>query len=374
MLKKSTKKQNNYQGRLPFLMASIFSLFILTSCDLGGPNHVGDSSNIPSNLKKASYSELPGWHDDDVRYALQAFRNTCKAKIQYNGKVVPDRELLEEKCKFLPSASADVETVRNWFESHFQPYQIYDNDYKTKGTYTGYYSPMIPACKTQTTACNEPIMGLPEYGQSYKGVDKRTIVNKKIGKVLYWANIVDVQNLQIQGSGMLRLEDGKLIKINFAGVNDMPFKSIGEQLQAKKIRPDGGYSSDAVWTYLKKNPELAKEVIYNNPRYVYFIASDSHNVIGKLGTPLSKIRSVAMDDSIYTLGLPIYINTNLSDGRKFRRLMIAQDTGSAIRGWIRADIFFGKGEDGYKFAHGQHAQGEMFILMPKEYIYVKPSK
>jgi membrane-bound lytic murein transglycosylase A len=79
-----------------------------------------------------------------------------------------------------------------------------------------------------------------------------------------------------------------------------------------------------------------------------------------------------MDDDLYTLGLPVYVNTNLSDGRAFRRLMIAQDTGSAIRGFIRADIFFGKGEEAYKFAQGQHAQGKMFILMPKEYTYVKP--
>ncbi|MGN0917185.1 MAG: 3D domain-containing protein, partial [Candidatus Enterousia sp.] len=98
------------------------------------------------------------------------------------------------------------------------------------------------------------------------------------------------------------------------------------------------------------------------------------DVIGKLGTPLSKIRSIAMDTDIYTLGMPVYISTNLSDGRKFQRLMIAQDTGSAIKGWIRADIFFGKGDEAYKFAHGQHAQGEMFILLPKEYEYVKPTK
>ena len=125
---------------------------------------------------------------------------------------------------------------------------------------------------------------------------------------------------------------------------------------------------------MKKNPTLAKEVIYSNPRYVYFYESVPPDVIGKLGTPLSKIRSIAMDDDIYTLGLPVYIDTNLSDGRRFSRLMIAQDTGSAIKGWIRADIFFGKGDEAYQFAHGQHAQGQMFILMPKEYSYVKPTK
>ena len=110
----------------------------------------------------------------------------------------------------------------------------------------------------------------------------------------------------------------------------------------------------------------------NNPRYVYYREAESFDVIGKMGVKISKIRTVAMDDSIYTLGLPVYINTSLSDGRSFNRLMIAQDTGGAIRGWIRADIFFGSGDEAYQVAHGQHAKGQMFILMPKEYSYVKP--
>lgn len=353
---------------------AICCAFALASCDLSTPTHSGDNSVVPSNLKRVSYDDLPGWRDDDVRYALQAFRNSCKAKIQYTGRVVPDRALMEEKCRMLPSASADVATVRAWFESNFQPYQIYNDNGTKTGTYTGYYSPVIPACYNKTDQCNEPLMGVPTDGRNYKGVSKRDIVEKKIGRVLYWANIVDVQNIQIQGSGMLKMEDGSLVKLNFAAVNDMPFKSIGEELRRRGIRPDGGYSADAVWQHLKKNPSLAKDVIYQNPRYVYFYESVPPDVIGKLGTPLSKIRSVAMDDDIYTLGMPVYVSTNLSDGRRFRRLMIAQDTGSAIRGWIRADIFFGKGEEAYKFAHGQHAQGEMFILMPKEYSYVKPTK
>ncbi len=349
----------------------------LASCDLSAPSYNTRRSGnavVPENLGRVSYDALPGWDDDDVRYALQAFRNSCRAKIQYTGRVVPDQALMAEKCRNLPSASADIPTVRAWFESNFQPYQVFDDDGNTHGKYTGYYSPVIKACRTQTAECNEPLMGVPTDGRQYKGVDKKTIVDNKIGRVLYWANIVDVQNIQIQGSGVLKLDDGSLVKLNFAAVNDMPFKSVGEQLRARGVRPDGGYSADAVWTHLKKNPDLARDVIYGNPRYVYFYEASNHDVIGKLGTPLSKIRSIAVDDSIYTLGMPVYISTNLADGRRFRRLMIAQDTGAAIRGWIRADIFFGSGDEAYKHAHGQHANGQMFILMPKEYSYVEPRK
>lgn len=353
----------------------VLCAFVLASCDLSTPTHTGDDSVAPAtNLRKVSYDELPGWRNDDVRYALQAFRNSCKAKIQYTGRVIPDRALFEEKCRMLPAASADTATVRAWFESNFQPYKIYNDDGTDTGTYTGYYSPIIRGSRAKTAEYNEPLMGVPTDGRNYKGVEKKKIVEQRIGKVLYWANIVDVQNIQIQGSGMLQLDDGKMVKLNFAAVNDMPFKSIGEELRSRGIRPEGGYSADAVWSHLKKNPSLARDVIYKNPRYVYFYESVPPDVIGKIGTPLSKIRSIAMDDSIYTLGMPVYISTNLSDGRKFQRLMVAQDTGSAIRGWIRADIFFGKGDEAYKYAHGQHAKGQMFILMPREYTYVKPTK
>ena len=317
---------------------AVLCLAALTSCDVSTPTHSGDNSVIPSNLRMVSYNELPGWRDDDVRYALQAFRNSCRAKIQFTGRVIPDRALFAEKCRMLPSASADAATIRAWFESNFQPYQIFDDNGGDTGLYTGYYSPIIPGCRTKTAQCNEPLMGVPTDGRNYKGVPKKQIVEQQIGRPLYWANIVDVQNIQIQGSGMLQLDDGTMVKLNFAAVNDLPFKSIGEQLRARGIRPPNGYSADAVWQYLKQNPTLA----------------------------------IAMDDDIYTLGLPVYVATSLSDGRQFRRLMIAQDTGSAIRGWIRADIFFGKGDEAYQFAHGQHSMGKMYILMPKEYTYVKP--
>ena len=241
---------------------AVLCLAALTSCDVSTPTHSGDNSVIPSNLRMVSYNELPGWRDDDVRYALQAFRNSCRAKIQFTGRVIPDRALFAEKCRMLPSASADVATIRAWFESNFQPYQIFDDNGGDTGLYTGYYSPIIPGCRTKTAQCNEPLMGVPTDGRNYKGVPKKQIVEQQIGRPLYWANIVDVQNIQIQGSGMLQLDDGTMVKLNFAAVNDLPFKSIGEQLRARGIRPPNGYSADAVWQYLKQNPTLAREVIY----------------------------------------------------------------------------------------------------------------
>ena len=348
-------------------------LFILavgiSGCDLSSPTHVGNNSKIPSNMKAVSYSELPGWRDDDVRYALQAFRNTCKAKIQYTGAVVPDEALMREKCNMLPSASADIATVRAWFESNFQPYQVYNENGGKTGTYTGYYSPVVHACRHQTAKCSVPIMDVPNDGRKYKGIDSKTLVKNRVGRVIYWIDPIDLQDM---GSATLILEDGSKVKLNVASTNDLPFNGIGGQLKKRGIRPDGGYTMKAVRAYLKSHRDLAQELVDNNPRYVYYREADNFDVIGKMGVKISKIRTVAMDDSIYTLGMPVYINTTLSDGRSFNRLMIAQDTGGAIKGWIRADIFFGVGDEAFDAAHGQHSQGQMFILMPKEYSYVKP--
>ena len=156
---------------------AVCAVFVLASCDLSTPTSSFDNSVLPANFKKVSYSQMPGWRDDDVRYALQAFRNSCRAKIQYVGRVIPDKELFAEKCRMLPSASADIKTVRAWFESHFQPYQIYNDNGGDKGTYTGYYSPIIPGCRTKTAQCNEPLMGIPTDGRNYKGVATLEIKN-----------------------------------------------------------------------------------------------------------------------------------------------------------------------------------------------------
>lgn len=321
----------------------------------------------PHHFTPVAFRDLPGWRDDDVRYALQAFRQTCRATINYSGQVVADRALLEEKCRLMPPSSADVATVRNWFEAHFQPYKVRCPNGSAQGLFTGYYSPIIPACRQRTAECNEPLMAPPADG-NFRGIPREEIVRRQIGRPLFWANIVDVQNIQIQGSGTIRLEDGSLVKLNFAGVNDMPFRSIGEQLRERGIRPAGGMSADAVWEHLKQNPGLAREVINNNPRYVFFRVAESRDVIGAMSVPLSRIRSIAIDNTIYSLGLPVWVDTTLSNGQRFRRLTIAQDTGGAIRGWIRVDLYFGEGDEAFQFAKGQHAQGSKYIFKPKPHV------
>lgn len=345
----------------------LFIILGLASCSIV-PEPEPYKNQISPNLKEVSYSKLDGWRDDDLRYAVKAFKRSCLSKQlihpQFYGKIVANNKLLLEKCSSAPSEKTSIREIRKWFEDNFQPYQIYSDEGKDTGLFTGYYSPVIKASKKKSAEFNEPLMAVPQ-GKNFKGVPRKTIVDKKLGKPLYWANKVDVQNIQIQGSGLIKLENGKLVKLNFAGHNDLPFKSIGAELKKRNITPAGGHKASAVWEHLKKNPKLADELIDANQRYIFFKEAVEHDAIGKLNVPLTKIRSIAVDDSLYTLGLPMFIDTKLANGKNFQRLMMAQDTGSAIRGWIRADIFFGFGEEAEQFASPQYSQGKMYVLLPK---------
>jgi membrane-bound lytic murein transglycosylase A len=346
------------------VLSLISCLLSLNGCGIFDmPDHVGDRGRTTQNMTAVGYDRLPGWGKDDQRYALQAFRNTCRGKIQYAGQVVPDENLLAEKCRFLPSATADTETVRDWFERHFQPYLVTDAATRS-GKFTGYYSPVVKACRTQTDRCRAPVMDRPADGREFKGVPAQRIVRERIGEVIYWIDPVDLQDM---GSATLVLEDGERVRLSVATTNDLPFNGIGSQLLSRGIRPPDGHGMKSVREYLKQNRALADELIANNPRYVYYTHAASEAVTGNMGVPLTKIRSIAVDKNIYTLGLPVYVDTRLTNGRTFQKLMVAQDTGGAIVGYNRGDIYFGVGDEGFEYAQGQNEPGQMYVLMPKEY-------
>ena len=330
----------------------------------GKPGDIGNAV-ITDTMKPVDFRDLRGWADDDHRYALQAFRNTCAGRIQFTGTVIPDERLTREKCQIMPPENAGRATVRDWFETHFQPFKVWD-DKTLDGKFTGYFSPVRHACRTQTERCSVPIMDRPRDGREFKGVHSRIIVEQRIGEVLFWIDPIDLQDM---GSATLILEDGERVRLSVASTNDLPFNGIGSQLLARGIRPPGGFGMRSVREFLKlpENRALAQELVDNNPRYVFYTRSRTEAVYGRMGVPLSRIRSIAIDENIYTLGLPVFIDTTLSaNGRPFQRLMIAQDTGGAILGKNRVDIYFGVGEEAFEYAHGQNTKGQMYFFMPIE--------
>ena len=360
---------------MKFLMPVLCAI-LLTSCGLfempdsgkgttrpgtrAAPGTIGDASINPDVMHKRSFGDLPGWQNDDHRYALQAFRHSCSTDLKLTGKIQPDAELFAQACRNLPNENVSQTEARRWFERHFEPFQIIDN---TDGKFTGYHSPVVKACRRQTDVCSVPIMDRPTDGREIVGVDSVRIVNERIGTVLYWVHPIDLQDM---GSATLVLEDGERVQLSVATTNQLPFNGIGSQLLARGIRPEGGMKMDVVREFLKRpeNAALAAELVANNPRYVFYTPQKTERVVGRMGVPLSRIRSIAVDENIYTMGMPFWVDTKLSaDGQTFQRLMIGQDTGGAILGHNRADIYFGV--DALDYAGGQNTPGQLFILIPR---------
>ena len=313
-------------------------------------------------MQPRRFNDLPGWKDDDHRYALQAFRHSCSTRLRPSGRIQPDPQAWESVCAALPKHSPSVREAREWFERHFQPFEIVDG---TPGRHTGYFSPVVPACRVQTDECRVPIMERPTDGRQYVGVDSVRIVNERIGNILYWIHPIDLQD---KGSSTIVLEDGTRVQLSTQTTNQLPFNGIGAQLLARGIRPDCGMGMRCVREFLKRpeNRELADELVANNPRYVFYTHQATQHVVGRMGVPLSRIRSIAVDENIYTMGMPFWLDTTLAkNNQPFRRLMIGQDTGGAILGYNRTDIYFGSGDIAFNYAQGQNTTGRLFLLMPR---------
>ena len=185
--------------------------------------------------------------------------------------------------------------------------------------------------------------------------------------VLFWAkNLSDVILLHIQGSGVVKTPDGKTYRVGYAGDNGYEFKGIGRILMSHNIKPSGGYSMVAVKKWLDENPMLAKKLILENERYIFFRDVSGDGPIGAFGVPLTPERSVAVDNEYIPLGLPLFLDTSDADGYAFQHTVVAQDIGSAIKGAIRADLFWGRGESAFSMAGRQHSQGSFYIFLPKD--------
>jgi len=312
-------------------------------------------------MERRSFRDLPGWENDDHRFALQAFRYSCSTPLRPSGRVQPDPDLFAEACRNLPSGIPTAVEAKRWFERHFEPFQIIEQP----GRHTGYFSPVRRASRVQTEEFSVPVMDRPTDGREFVGVDSVRIVNERIGTILYWIHPIDLQDM---GSATLILEDGEKVRLSVATTNQLPFNGIGGQLVARGIRPEGGMGMRSVRDFLKQpeNAALAAELVANNPRYVFYTPQRTDRVVGRMGVPLSRIRSIAVDENIYTIGLPFWLDTTLTaNGQKFQRLMIGQDTGGAILGYNRSDIYFGSGDEADMYAHGQNTPGQLFILLPK---------
>ncbi len=355
-------------------IGALFVLIVLTAC--GGGGVVYDYRPI---LNEASFRDLDGWHSDDAAEAYRLFAASCpwqaRRALPYStrtGAQVGDAASWRAVCGFTREfANPTNDEARSFFEQYFSPYRV-TTTYNDKGRLTGYYEPLLLGSYQKTARFNVPVYGVPR--NMYKPYYSRAqiVAGQIAGKapvLLYVDDALMLFFLHIQGSGKVALPDGSVVGLQFAAQNGHEYVPIG------RVMKDRGYletvTMQTIRDWLMQNPGRADEIMNTNPSYIFFKLSPGEEYAkGAMGIPLTPQRSVAVDDDQAPYALPIFVNTTTTnrDGSRqtFQKLMVSQDTGGALLGAHRGDIFFGRGpEEEFKAGH-QNELGEVFWLLPKD--------
>ena len=303
-----------------------------------------------------SFDDLDGWTEDDHSAALSTFRNTCM-----------DRK--EPDWRSLCSVAQDQKDAKAFFELFFRPILISDGQ---DALFTGYFEPELSGARYPSARYRYPVYSMPpEVANSNPWLTRREILGgdamRGRGLEIAWVDDpVELFFLQIQGSGRIKLEDGQTIRVGYAGANGHPYRSIGVELVQRGIYNAHQVSAQVIKSWVRRNPVAGTELLFHNPSYVFFrklkrLAADK-GPLGAMNRSVTTLRSIAVDPKFTPLGAPVWIE---KDGRDpLRRLMIAQDTGSAIKGAQRADVFFGTGDAAGAAAGKLRDPGRMMVLMP----------
>ncbi len=361
------------------------------------------SASTKATLKPIPFSALTGWADDDVAAAFAPFLRTC-TRIQDAGAaprpaVAPDSSLLSV-CKIAAAlgANPNPRTIRTFFEAHFAPHEIVAPTSKL----TAYYEPVVEGARTPTDRFRHPLYtkpddlvtaadaaetsivlphgleaaqrqgeGLAPYATRAE-IDAGALAGKGL-ELIYLADAADAYFVHIQGSTRVRLPDGTLERYGFAAKNGHPYRSVGRALLDSGTIPPEAATAEDVKAWMRANPKSARTFMQVNPSYVFFQRIEGLDTdlgpIGGAGVPLTSGRSLAVDHTLHAYGLPFWIESQLPVGEggrmaSFRRLMIAQDTGAAITGPARGDLFWGTGPEAGAIAGRVNNPGRFVVLLP----------
>ncbi len=271
--------------------------------------------------------------------------------------------------------AGDIRAIRTFFEQNFKITPILDADGSASGIITGYYEPVLAGSMLADNDYRYPIYGMPASA-SVRTLSRQEITeNPQAFKqhIIAWTNNpYDLFFLHIQGSGLIKFKDGTLKSLLYAGNNDHEYTSIGKVLANRGVMRKGEISMQTLKRWLIDNPDQAVDVMRKNRRFIYFKLSELNlsesGPRGSLNVPLTPMRSIAIDPQQVILGSPIWLDTTLPSKDQpevFQKLVFAQDTGAAIKGRIRADLFFGRGEQAEFLAGNMNQTGRMYLLTPK---------
>lgn len=310
-----------------------------------------------------SFDDLQGWAEDDHGAALSVFLNTCGDLKD------PDWRAL---CAVADSYEPDA--ARAFFELFFRPVLVEDGK---DALFTGYFEPELDGSRTRSDRFKYPIYKMPPEARSVeKWLSRRDILTGDAiqgrGLEIAWVDDpVELFFLQIQGSGRVRLPDGTALRVGYGGANGHPYRSIGAELIRRGALGAHEVSAQMIRAWVRKNPEAGAELLFHNPSYVFFRevsrVAPELGPLGAMNRSVTTMRSIAADPAFTPLGAPVWVEKEGKD--PMRRLMIAQDTGAAIKGAQRADIFFGTGDEAGQAAGKLKDPGRMIVLLPIQRAY-----
>ncbi|TWC16672.1 MULTISPECIES: murein transglycosylase A [unclassified Pseudomonas] len=356
---------------------------------LSGCNR-GDKVEEPQTHALATYASapweaLPAVSDDDLLAGFGSWRSACtRLKTDATWGAT---------CAAAANVPQTAPAVRNFLKQNLDVYGLRSGDNSPNGLITGYYEPVYPGSLTQTASANIPVYGVPDdmiivaldslypelKGKRLRGRlegrvlkpydDAATIETNGVkAPVIAWlTDPMNLQFLQIQGSGRIRLDDGRQLRIGYADQNGHPYRPIGRWLveQGELKKEDVTMGTISAWA--KAHPTRIPELLGSNPSYVFFNRNPDSNEgpRGSLNVPLTAGYSVAVDRKVIPLGSLLWLSTTRPDGSALNRPVAAQDTGGAITGEVRADLFWGTGEAAGQLAGDMKQQGQIWMLWPK---------
>jgi membrane-bound lytic murein transglycosylase A len=363
--------------------AVIAGLFLLAACSTGPASQkTSDLALGPDQLilTPIGYGGLPGWRSDSQGLALPALKRSCDRLTQLppGQPVGPDARggLASDwlgPCGALRFVDGtNPEAVRDYFETWFQPY-LAANGNRTDGLFTGYFEAELKGSRHRGGRYQTPLYARPanlptDPSQTYysRAEIEAGVLKGKAAELLWVDDPVDAHILHIQGSGRIFLDDGSIVQVGYNGSNGRKFIGLGRiLLDHGKIVP-GDTTMQTVRAWLKAHPAEAPALMAENPRYVFFRFLDGDGPVGAAGVSLTPGRSLAVDPRFVPLGVPLWLDSSEPDGRPLRRLMIAQDSGAAIKGPVRGDVFWGAGEAAFEKAGRMKSSGSYYLLLPRQ--------
>ncbi len=379
----------------------LLAVLLLTACPQQKENKPKDLSapiTPKAELQAAAFDELEGWKKDNFFEILPALKKNCQriSKISTdwlaNSAIKIDTKLYKNICRDLEKTKfSDSIELRKFIEERFTPFLVLD-DGNADGKFTAYYESQINASFQKHGKYHYPIyqkpndlieINLQDFDKSLPNkrlvgrinnkkmipyYNRADIENKGINApVLMWGDsLIDIHVMQIQGSAVAHMDNGEKIRVGFADSNGLPFRGIGSILLQNKLLPAGKANMIEIKKWLQEHPEEAKKYMQQNPRYIFHRIIKETGPLGAFGVPLQGGRSMAVDREIIPLGSLLWLSTTKPNGTPLNKLVAAQDIGSAIKGVVRGDYFWGSGGDDVLAAAGSmNSVGKYFILIPK---------